>query len=754
MATRRRCSGWPRSSRPRARGSRARRPWPRHSPRRIADDETCPTFADARPAHRRPDAARGRTRAEEPPPLHADPRLRADRRVRAALHGAGEGLVSRRGPRREDRARPGLGRHRQAHRGRPGRGRHLRHLGADRGARKHRRQGEGHRALVPAAAARHLRARRLADQDAQGPRGQEAGHLAGQQPPDPLAGVRAALGTQAELGDVGHHGRGLDATLADQGRHRRRPLLRRSRGAHPQDRPAAERRHPRAHGVGRPRPRPLVDLAGGARGDDRERPRRSQGVPARHAERRGLRVPAEALRRGRRLRPQASSRGGSRRRAGRRAGGRALRLRRGGDGRQDRRRPVRGGPAREDARHVHAVPRAQAQGAARGDLHERPAAGEEVMALVIRGARVLAGSPPVLRRADVLVEADRIAAVGPGLAGPAGARELDASGRIVLPGLGNAHTHAASHLARGRAGNWTLEDLLTHAPANYGHRTPEDDYLDGCARLVRDYGVGVHTHLAESKVQVIESQRRFGKSIVTRLAEHRLLGPGFVGAHGVWLADDDIRMLAAAGAAVAHNPGSNLRLGCGIAPVRELLDRGVTVGLGTDGSVCADNQNLFEALRIASVVSTIRFPHETGRWLDAGTVWNLATAGSARVLGQAADLGAVAAGRKADLVLVRADSVFLQPLADPLNALVYSETGAGVETVLVDGRVVLEGGRVTTVDEASIYARAQEAAERQHRASAESRALAGRLAPFVAAACRAAVATPLPFDRYAAPART
>ena len=281
-----------------------------------------------------------------------------------------------------------------------------------------------------------------------------------------------------------------------------------------------------------------------------------------------------------------------------------------------------------------------------------------------------------------------------------------------------------------------------------------DEFLDGCARLVGEYGVGVHTHLAESKVQVIESRRRFGKSIVARLAEHRLLGPGFVGAHGVWLADDDIRMLAAAGAAVAHNPGSNLRLGCGIAPVRELLDRGVTVGLGTDGSVCADNQNLFEALRIASVVSTIRFPHETGRWLDAGTVWNLATAGSARVLGQAADLGAVAAGRKADLVLVRADSVFLQPLADPLNALVYSETGAGVETVLVDGRVVLEGGRVTTVDEASIYARAQEAAERQHRASAESRALAGRLAPFVAAACRAAVATPLPFDRYAAPART
>src|SRR5262249_28093344 len=154
---------------------------------------------------------------------------------------------------------------------------------------------------------------------------------------------------------------------------------------------------------------------------------------------------------------------------------------------------------------------------------------------------------------------------------------------------------------------------------------------------------------------------RFGTTIVRRLYDRGLLGPGFVGAHGVWLGDDDLRMLGDAGAAIAHNPGSNLRLGCGIAPVREMLDRGVAVGLGTDGSSCADNQNLFEALRIASVISTIRFPHETARWLDAETVWALATSGSARVLGQSADLGAIAPGKKADLVLLNASSVFLHP---------------------------------------------------------------------------------------------
>ncbi len=496
------------------------------------------------------------------------------------------------------------------------------------------------------------------------------------------------------------------------------------------------------------------------------------------------------------------------------------------------------------------------------------------MALLIRGGQVLTGVPAALQRADLLIEADRIAALGPRLTAPAGARVIDAADRIVLPGMGNAHTHAASHLARGRVPSFTLEDLLTYSPANSGFRTPDDEYLsasigaiemlktgctgaydlyiavpaitdetfaavvqaytdvgvrvvlapavadvvfyqtvpglgdllppdlrrtvedirpaptkglldlterairrwhgsaegrirvavaptipnqatdgllDGCAALSREYGVGIHTHLAESKVQVVESRRRWGKSIVARLADHGVLGPGFVGAHSIWLDDDDLRMLADAGAAVAHNPGSNLRLGVGIAPVREMLDRGLPVGLGTDGSTCADNQNLFEALRIASIISTVRFPHETARWLDADTVWGLATSGTARVMGQSGELGGLAPGRKADVVLLRTDSIFLRPLADPVKALVYAETGASVDTVLVDGRVVLDRGRVTTVDESKIYARAQEAADRHRERAADAWALAGRLAPYVAAACRGAVTTPLPINRFAAP---
>ena len=88
----------------------------------------------------------------------------------------------------------------------------------------------------------------------------------------------------------------------------------------------------------------------------------------------------------------------------------------------------------------------------------------------------------------------------------------------------------------------------------------------------------------------------------------------------MWLTDDDIRQLADAGAAVAHNPASNLKLGCGIAPVREMVEQGLSVGLGTDGAMSSDNLNLFEAMRFAALVGKVRFPHEPARWLGS-SVW-------------------------------------------------------------------------------------------------------------------------------------
>ncbi len=130
----------------------------------------------------------------------------------------------------------------------------------------------------------------------------------------------------------------------------------------------------------------------------------------------------------------------------------------------------------------------------------------------------------------------------------------------------------------------------------------------------------------------------------------------------------------------------------------------------------------------------------------------MATAGSARCLGLAGEVGAVARGCKADLVLLRADSVFLRPLNHAVNALVYAETGAAaVTTVLVGGRVVLQDGRVLSVDEERLRAHAQSAVERLRAENAGAWTLAEQLTPYVSATCRTAVRTPYPVDYYAAP---
>ena len=111
-----------------------------------------------------------------------------------------------------------------------------------------------------------------------------------------------------------------------------------------------------------------------------------------------------------------------------------------------------------------------------------------------------------------------------------------------------------------------------------------DEFLVAARRLSREYGVGFHTHLAESKVQAVSALRRYGRSLTAHLDQLGLLGPDFVAAHAIWLDEDDMRRLADNGASVAHNPGSNMRLGNGNAATRAMVDAGINVGIGTDTS--------------------------------------------------------------------------------------------------------------------------------------------------------------------------
>jgi 5-methylthioadenosine/S-adenosylhomocysteine deaminase len=220
-------------------------------------------------------------------------------------------------------------------------------------------------------------------------------------------------------------------------------------------------------------------------------------------------------------------------------------------------------------------------------------------------------------------------------------------------------------------------------------------------------------------------------------------------AHSIWIDEHDIRLLADSGTMVAHNPASNLKLGSGIAPIRELLESGVTVALGTDGSMASDNQNMFEAMRFAALVGNVRFAYEPDKWLSASEVFEMATISGAKVLGLDGQIGKIEVGRKADIVLLNSRSSFLRPTNNVRNALVYAETAADVQKVFVGGRLVVADGRVLTIDEEDIYLRAQVAIERLISQNEGLFAVADRLTPFIRSACALCAKAPMAVDRHA-----
>src|SRR5439155_3697254 len=197
-----------------------------------------------------------------------------------------------------------------------------------------------------------------------------------------------------------------------------------------------------------------------------------------------------------------------------------------------------------------------------------------------------------------------------------------------------------------------------------------DELMAACRDLAKEFDIGVHMHLAESRVQAKVGQARYGHSLTAHLAQVRLLGPRFTAAHAIWIDDDDIARLAGAGASVAHNPGSNLRLGSGIARVRRMREHGLNVGVGTDGASSADNLNMFEATRLASFVSRV-IDDDPERWITTREALAMATIGSARALGFD-DIGTLAPGYRADIVFLDARHVNYLPINDAVNQIVHA----------------------------------------------------------------------------------
>lgn len=234
-----------------------------------------------------------------------------------------------------------------------------------------------------------------------------------------------------------------------------------------------------------------------------------------------------------------------------------------------------------------------------------------------------------------------------------------------------------------------------------------DRFLEQCRNLAEERSLGLHTHFCESRVQQLMAYEVYGESMAAHLGRIGLLNPRMSLAHSVWLTRDDIERIARAGASVAHNPASNLALGSGIAPVPAMLQAGVNVGIGSDGPNCGGHGVLFEAIKLAALLPKVaRIDYDYDAWLTAEDAFTMATIGGARALNLQDEVGAIEPGKKADLVLVNRRTTALTPLNGPLWQLVYSENGSAVHTVMVNGRLVVEDGRVTTLDLEALLAEA------------------------------------------------
>lgn len=274
-------------------------------------------------------------------------------------------------------------------------------------------------------------------------------------------------------------------------------------------------------------------------------------------------------------------------------------------------------------------------------------------------------------------------------------------------------------------------------------------FLERCVDLAERNGLILHMHMAESRLQATTARQLWGMSPVRYLAERGVLRPGFVAAHGVWLDGGDLDLLAKHECAVAHIPASNFRLGSGVAHVRPMLERGINVGLATDGANSSDALSMLQAMRLASYASRA-FAGPREDWLGAAETVRLATQGGADLIGLE-NAGRIAVGAAADLVFFDLGHLDFIPLTDPLNQIVTAADGASVRDVMVGGRLVVSEGRVTTVDTSSLRERVAETVARISSGLSDARALAERLEPHVVAFAGSAAGQPLGIERFIHP---
>jgi 5-methylthioadenosine/S-adenosylhomocysteine deaminase len=253
-----------------------------------------------------------------------------------------------------------------------------------------------------------------------------------------------------------------------------------------------------------------------------------------------------------------------------------------------------------------------------------------------------------------------------------------------------------------------VEDRVLICPAPIITGYAGSDLLIEAKRLSDKYKVPIHAHTSEVPDEVKAALEDYGKTEVELLYDLGALSPRFHVVHGVWLDGKDIKMMGETGANLIHCPVSNMYLASGVAPVTQLLTAGVNVALGSDAS-CNENNDMIRVMKTAILLHKVHTLNP--KVTPAGQALEMATLGGARALGLEDEIGSIEPGKRADLVLVNLQTPHTTPAHRVVPSLVYNACGVDVDTVIIDGKVVVEGGEVKTVDEEAVIEKAQEIAD-------------------------------------------
>ena len=255
--------------------------------------------------------------------------------------------------------------------------------------------------------------------------------------------------------------------------------------------------------------------------------------------------------------------------------------------------------------------------------------------------------------------------------------------------------------------NGTADGRITVAMGVHAPYTCPPEFCEKAAGLAKDNGMHMHIHMSETQDEINQMQEKYGKRPFKYIEETGLFDVPAIAAHCVWLDDEDFAIIKKHNIAVAHNPASNMKLASGIAPVPRMLKEGITVGLGTDGTSSNNNLDMLEEIRLAAILHKVNELDPLS--VPAAEALKMGTETGAKAI-WLDDTGVIAPGKKADIVLYDLNRPEWCPRHHLVSLLVYSASSASADTMICNGKVIMENGKVLTMDEERILHEAQEAA--------------------------------------------